>query len=391
MTNNRVLFVDDEPHVLEGLRRNLRKDFAVHTVTSGQDAIALMRESKEPFAVIVSDMRMPGMDGVQFLSQAKQIAPDSVRLMLTGNADQDTAVKAVNAGEIFKFLNKPCERSELETALAQAVRQFELLSVEKELMVKTVKGSIEVMAEVLALAKPLAFGRVKRVRALCQKIRQAMGLPHSWELDSAALLSQLGCISLPESLLEKVGRGARLQAREMEEFMSHPQKGFELINKIPRLGRVATIVAYQHKNYDGSGTPQDGLKGEGIPLAARILRAVLEFDEKKCAGATDKQALEHLRRQREFFDPRVLEALAACLSKAEEDVLLNVGVGELIDGMVLVEDVASDKGVLIACRGLEVTQTVREHLRNWQHKGGLDRKLLVRIPKGTRIDLLTTH
>lgn len=104
--NNRILFVDDDPNILKGFQRNLRKDFTVSVAEGGQQALELI-QSSEPFAVIVSDMQMPGMNGAEFLYAAKKISPDSVRMMLTGNADQQTAINAINKGDIFRFINKP--------------------------------------------------------------------------------------------------------------------------------------------------------------------------------------------------------------------------------------------------------------------------------------------
>ncbi|WP_457577163.1 response regulator, partial [Desulfomarina sp.] len=121
MTNETILFVDDEVNVLQSMKRQLRKRFTVLTSESRADALALLKK-QGPVAVIVSDMRMPGMDGIQLLSQVKALYPDTVRIMLTGNADQETAVEAVNTGQIFRFLTKPCSMSVLVSSLALALR-----------------------------------------------------------------------------------------------------------------------------------------------------------------------------------------------------------------------------------------------------------------------------
>ncbi|MBU0961171.1 MAG: response regulator, partial [Proteobacteria bacterium] len=138
---DKILLVDDEPNVLQSMQRQLRKRFNITTAESGNDALAKLKE-QGPFAVIISDMRMPGMDGVQLLSRVKSTFPDTVRIMLTGNADQETATEAVNVGQIFRFLNKPCSTAVLATSIALAVRQYNLITAEKELLNKTLKGSI---------------------------------------------------------------------------------------------------------------------------------------------------------------------------------------------------------------------------------------------------------
>ena len=137
----KILLVDDEPNVLQSMQRQLRKRFKIVVAESGFEALAALK-NKGPFAVIVSDMRMPGMDGVQLLSEAKDIFPDTVRTMLTGNADQETASEAVNTGQIFCFLTQPCSTAVLATSFGLAVRQHTLLIAEKELLNDTVKGSV---------------------------------------------------------------------------------------------------------------------------------------------------------------------------------------------------------------------------------------------------------
>ena len=134
--SDKILFVDDEENILQSIKRELRKRFEVFTACGGTEALDVLRKDG-PFAVIVSDMRMPVMDGIQLLTTVKDIYPETVRLMLTGNADQETAIEAVNKGAIFRFLNKPCPTPTLAMALALAVRQYRLITAEKELLNKT--------------------------------------------------------------------------------------------------------------------------------------------------------------------------------------------------------------------------------------------------------------
>ena len=137
--NRRVLFVDDEPNVLDGIRRVIHKKFDVSTAVSGAEALRLL-EAEPEFAVIVSDMRMPEMSGVELLAEVKRSRPDMVRIMLTGNQDQKTAIEAVNRGEVFKFLTKPCEAATLTAALELSLRQYQLLTAERELLTRTLAG-----------------------------------------------------------------------------------------------------------------------------------------------------------------------------------------------------------------------------------------------------------
>ena len=129
----KILLVDDDPNILQGYQRQLRKRFELDTVLSGREGLEAVA-SDGPFAVIVSDMRMPGMDGVQFLTQVRETASDTVRMMLTGNSDQQTAMDAVNEGHIFRFLTKPCNTDTFAKALEAALEQYRLITAERELL-----------------------------------------------------------------------------------------------------------------------------------------------------------------------------------------------------------------------------------------------------------------
>lgn len=377
--NKKILFVDDEENVLAGLRRLLHKSFDIYTAQGPEAGLEMLHSSLE-FSVIVADMKMPGMNGIEFLLQAQQLSPDSVRIMLTGNEGQQTAVQAVNTGEVFRFLNKPCERDLLVNTLNLAVRQYQLIRAEKDLLNRTLKGSINALCDVLSIAKPIAFGRVKRLRDKCNQVAKQLSRTPSWEFDTAVLLSQLGCINIPQEILEKVSRGESLGREENKEYLRHPEKGAQLIQKIPRLKKVAKIVAYQHKSFDGSGFPYDECKGDNIPIEARILNAVLAFDGKKNAGWSDTAALEALHKQAAKFDPNVLKGLANCASKSKQ-ITVRVNINELCNGMVIEEDVLSESNALLLCRGSTVNTIIREHLIEFKKNGVLDKQILVTHPE----------
>jgi response regulator RpfG family c-di-GMP phosphodiesterase len=379
MTKARVLFVDDEPNVLNGIRRSLRNDFDVHTAASGKEALQIL-EGDEPFGVVVSDCRMPEMDGIELLQRCSKVSPQSVRIMLTGNLDQETAVKAVNTGDVFKFLNKPCEADALKQVIGQAVRQYELVTAEKELLEKTLKGSIKVLADLLAIVKPEAFGRTARLRRKVRDVSKHIDGARLWELDAAALLSQLGCINVAPEILDKVQRGDVLSEREAADFAAHPLLGAELIGRIPRLGRVANIILYQNKNYDGTGFPLDDVAKDEIPLEARVLHAVLLHDELRQQGRSEAAILDKLKRTPDQVDPRVLEALVKAADLSDTADVIRVLPSELVLGMVVQEDIHTDQGVMLLCHGQEVTPAIREHLVTFQNLGSLTKRVLVAKP-----------
>ena len=375
----KVLFVDDEPNVLQSIRRSLRKSFDVDTAEGGQEALDKMAANGS-YAVIVSDMRMPGMNGVEFLSEAKKRAPDSVRMMLTGNADQQTAVDAVNHGDIFRFLNKPCGPEDLASALQSGIRQHELITAEKELLEQTLRGSIDALANVLALSNPEVFGSTSRSKNRIHKIVEHMKLEDNWIFESAAMLCKIGCIAVSEDLVRRKVTGHKLDAEEYAEFAEHASIGAKLVTTIPRMDEVARAIQYQEKCFDGSGYPKDSVRGEDIPLGGRMLKVVIDYDALEASGAQMADAIERLKSKPERYDPQVLAAFEASMQVDEGLVVSTVSIMQLDDSMVVAEDLKTAEGVLLIAKGQETTLSVRRHLQKYRDKGLIGKDIIVRHP-----------
>ena len=172
---DRILLVDDEPNVVEAYHRRFRKQFQIHSALGGQEGLDMLT-AQGPFAVVVSDCRMSLMDGIEFLTRVRDLAPETVRMMLTGNTDLDTALEAVNRGEIFRFLTKPCPPDTFANALVAGIRQYQLIHAEKELLEQTLTGSLNALADILSLVDPEAFGRASRLKRYVRKLAQHMRL-----------------------------------------------------------------------------------------------------------------------------------------------------------------------------------------------------------------------
>ncbi len=375
----KILFVDDDPNILAAFERQLRKDFSVRTALGGEEGLRAVA-THYPFAVIVSDLRMPGMDGIQFLSRVRQATADSVRMMLTGNADLSTAIDAVNQGNIFRFLTKPCEQQTLIKALSDGVRQYQLITAERELLEKTLRGSIKVLSEILHLLNPEAFGRASRITRYAREIASAMGVSGIWQIETAAALSQIGCVILPEAALKKLYRGQELTGEESQLFAMHPCIGSDLLSHIPRMKTIAKIIADQEKNFDGSDSPQESNGGEEIPLGARILKVVLDFDTLKARGVSNSEASGKMAKSTGRYDPDVLSALRRILAAELHDEERTVKSNELVDGMILAQDIRFLDGRIFVGRGYEVNLTLRERIKNFSQKPGLQEPVRVTVP-----------
>ena len=198
----RVLFVDDDSEVLDAYKRAFRKSFSLETAVGPFDGLAAIAD-RGPFAVVVSDLRMPGMDGIEFFAQLKSRFPDTVRIMLTGYADIAAAMSAVNQGHVFRFLAKPCTEKDMEEAISMGVRQYKLITAEREFIRGTLKGVIKVLTDLLAFSTPTAHERCIRMKRLVVDLGRAMDMQDPWRLELAVMLSQIGFLILPDKLLLK--------------------------------------------------------------------------------------------------------------------------------------------------------------------------------------------
>jgi response regulator RpfG family c-di-GMP phosphodiesterase len=360
--DERVLFVDDEKNVLEGLQRRLRKEFDITTALGPGEGLDAVRNNG-PFAVIVSDLRMPGMDGIRFLVQVRKIAPESVRMVLTGYADLDSAVEAVNEGHVFRFMTKPCDQETLTRVLRLGIDQYRLVTAEKELLQKTLKGSIRMLTDVLSLVNPEAFGRASRIKRYARDIARQLELPDAWRVETAAMLSQIGCVVLTEEVMTKITKGLPLTEEEKQAYDMHPGIGAELLSRIPRMQEISRIIAYQEKGFDGRGVPtQDPRCGEDIPVGARILKVVLDFDRLEGKGVPRANAFAALRKRSKSYDPSVLDAMEALLGMEARHRRMELKIRELRAGMVLDQDINTVEGQLVISRGQELSRILLSRL-----------------------------
>lgn len=374
----KILLVDDEPNVLSAYSRTLRRQFSIATANSGAEALEIMA-SDGPFAAIVSDMRMPEMDGLQLLTAVKQKHPDTVRVMLTGNADQQTAIDAVNQGDVFRFLNKPCPPETMANTLDLAIKHYQLANAEKELLESTLKGSIEALSEVLQLTNPEVFGRTTKIKNLMKSCAEVLQLDNIWELETTAMLCQLGYVSLPEELVSKSSNPSSLSREESTQFYQHSRLASELIGKIPRMENIAESIRYQHNHFDGNGPSMDNIKGEALPIGARLLKVVLDFDNFERNGLDVELALAKLQTNAAAYDPKVLAAFAETLAISSEKQIKEISVAALDSSMALAQDIHTRNGMLLACKGQPITDSLCERLSNFWRNGQISEKINVML------------
>jgi len=375
----KILLVDDDSNILDGYRRSLSREFVMQTALGGQQALDLIAE-KGPYAVVVSDMRMPGMDGIQLLSTIKAQSPDTIRVMLTGNSDMDTAIDAINEGSIFRFLTKPCSKDIMAKTLTAALVQYRLVTAEKQLLEQTLSGSIQVLTEVLSLVNPAAFSRAERARRYIHHIVTSMKLPNVWQYEVAAMMSQLGCVTLPPETIDAVYSGEKLLPSEQAQYDAHPSVAYDLLSKIPRLEPIAWMIEHQNRQLPEAG-PGDSQPVD-IRQGSEILRLTLAYEKLIHKGVSRTEAVHTLTRQNQNF-PNFFQALVTLDPNAEESEIRKCRTENLVPGMIIQQEIRTPDGVLLVAKGQQVTAPLVLKLKNFHARRAITGDVTVSMPTTT--------
>jgi response regulator RpfG family c-di-GMP phosphodiesterase len=380
----RVLCVDDDQLVLAWLNRLLRFRFDVHVTTAPIHALKMIDEAVDaPYAVILCDLEMPGVNGIALLRRVRELAPDTARILLTGHANIDSAIGAVNDGAVFRFLTKPCDADTLVSAIAAGAEQHRLAIAERVLLQQTLHGSVKALCDILTLVSPTAFARGTRLKRYVARVAAALGVTNQWEIEIAALLSQLGTVSLPPELVDKLHAGRALDSAEQLRVDAIPSIAASFIAEIPRLDEVCQMLLFQSTWFDGHGSPRAGVHGTLIPLGARILKIAMDLDMLEAAGMAPHVAIVVLASRSAAYDPKVLAAFRdSILQDAEPVQSREVRLGDVCAGMVFATDVVGPNGLLLAVRGQEVSRALTERLRDFWSGSLLDQEVVVMLPVG---------
>ena len=379
--NNKILCVDDEESILKGFQLNLRKDFELHMASNGAEGLEVF-DRERGFALVLSDMRMPEMNGATMLSEIKKRDHEVVTVLLTGHTDFESAMAAVNEGNVFRMLSKPCPPDTLIKVLNAGLEQHDLIKSKRILLDKTLRGAVDALAQSLSTAKPLFFGRAQRVRRLANELADMLNVPNRWRVDVASVFSQLGYISLPESVCEDVYHKKDLSPEVKKLVKKLPGDIQNLIGKIPGLEEVDAIlqkidVQYRYEKDDGKGTR----------LLASILRVSLDFDFYEELGHDRSVIVQTLKARKDEYDPLVTNSLSNLLVVAEQKFQLEeISIKNLEVGMRLAQELRLDDGFLIASCGADVDRQLLKVIRNYNScyaESPFPIKLQVTVPVGS--------
>lgn len=402
----RVLAVDDEPSILFALRRLLhRHGFDVLLANSAQEGLEML--AHQDVDVVLSDMRMPGMDGAEFLEQVFLRWPQTKRILLTGYSEVNATVAAINRGKIWRYIAKPWDDEDLLLAVRQAIGHRRLMDENVRLQALTTTqndelkqlnaelearvaartqalqqaladlhqafvGTVRVFANILDLRGGMLAGHSRRVADNARKVAQRLGLSdqEAQEVFLAGLLHDIGKIGLPDATIERPFNNLGPEVRA--EVMKHPEKGETLLMPVRRLSGVARLVRHHHEHFDGTGFP-DRLSGMEIPLGARILAVVNDFDAVQIGTLVARPLrpadalrfiVENAGRR---YDPAIVDTFSKVLAdetQADEFAEVPLRPSSLQPGMRLTRDLLHHEGYLLLARDHvlsqpEITQLLR--------------------------------
>jgi response regulator RpfG family c-di-GMP phosphodiesterase len=425
-----ILCVDDEPSILSALRRLFRANgFQVIAAESGQHGLTLLET--ESVDLVISDMRMPEMDGVVFLEHVRQRWPDILRLLLTGYADVTSIMGAINRGEIYRYIAKPWDDNDIiltvrgaleKSALEREKKRLEALVLVQNEELKAHNANLEIKVEertreikqanlalhganerlknnfltsikmftgLIELRDKRLAGHSRRVAELARRVAQEMGLDNrqAQEVFVAGLLHTIGMVGFEDHLLDTPV--ASMSARQKEAFRKHPARAEELLMPLQELKATVEIIGAQLERYDGSGYP-NGVAGKQIPLGARILAFASDYDslqlgilEPRPLSPEQAQAFMVQRRGHQY-DPLVVDAFAAMyrdpvhLSEVEvSPQTKSVQSRELQTGMVLSKDLISPGGLLLLTAGHVLDAAVIRKIVSFERS--IEQKLVAEI------------
>ncbi len=412
-----ILFVDDEKGVLQSLRRLfIDENYEVLLANSGEEALEILKYHFN-VGVIVSDQRMPGMTGVDFLKRAKQIAPDSLRILLTGYADINAVVDAINKGGAYRYITKPWKDDDLIQTVREAEKYYSLSRRNRELQTvvekqnaelkhwnseleymvqeqtlelqknnkiledlnvslkRNFKNTIIVFSSLLELRDKKMINHSKNIAEISVKIARAMKLPgiDQEAITVSSLLHDIGKIGIPDIMLLK--EFEEMDDREKKEYMLHPVRGQAAIDSVPTLRKAGILIRHHHEWFNGEGFP-DSLAGEGIPLGSRVIAAADYFERTIRKMETDNDAAVALSHVKESIgsriDPQIYPYLESAVHEMYAKMRANAGMAEkelsvndIREGMLISRDVKSGTGVNLLARGTVLDTINIEAIRRY--------------------------
>ena len=395
--NKRILYVDDEPALLSAFTSLMRKEGVETHVLQDSTQIENTLKSKGPFAVVFSDQRMPGLDGVGVLEAVGRLHPSTVRVMITGYADHSDTLRAINVGGIVHYVTKPWQDDDLRRLSSDCIARFNLVQENRFLMEElaatnislaeildgTVSETVRILGDLVEFVNPEAAAHAGRFRQLGKVVLNlwpSIGREEKWNITRAIDLCFLGVAVLPAWIQVSLNKQGLAALDRFPVARNHHLLAAGLIKEIPRFGEVSRILRLQAKDYNGYGEPLDEhMRGEEIPFGARLLHILFELDRQTTANFKGREVLQRMKEQPSKFDTAIImRMLEGPDSHPAQEVDVELDVGALQSEMVLLEDIVSGSGHYLLRSGASLSETSINILRQWHKMDPIPHKVRVR-------------
>jgi response regulator RpfG family c-di-GMP phosphodiesterase len=362
----RILIVDDEPANARLLERILRGAGYTELITLTDSREVEQAVSESPPDLILLDLRMPYLDGFEVLETLRPLLTRGYLpvLVLTADVTREARERALSQGA-RDFLTKPLDATEVVLRVNNLVETRRLYLRERELVETTLQGSIRALTDVLTLVNPAGFSRATRAREQVSRLLEHLGIEAHWEVEVAAMLSQIGSVTLPADVLERHYFGKTLTHAEQVALDRVPRVSGKVVAGIPGLEEVDHILNALNLRFDGQGAAPGAARGVEIPWGARALKVLLDLDVLETKGCTPQAALEAIRERTGWYDSEIVGAVAEMRQvELRSRRVVEIEVTAVLPGMVLADDVRTVQGLLLVARGQEVSERLVERLRN---------------------------
>ncbi|MDP2847834.1 MAG: response regulator [Humidesulfovibrio sp.] len=364
----KILMVEGAANPLGSTNERLAKRFDMEAVVGPEEALKAVRASG-PFDVVLTDLKLAKRDGVALLTAIRTAHPQTVGILMVQRTDLDLALNAVEDGKAFRVVTKPASVDALTAHLNAGLEQYKLETAEQSFLEDTLHGAVQALTDVLSLANPAAFGRALRIRGLVHRLSKVILIPQFWEVDMAAMLSHIGCVSLPKAVLDKIAGGKDLAPDERRLFENHPTVGAGVLANIPRMALVSEIIKKQHARYDASP-----------PFGARVLKIVLDYDMLLNRGLPAPAIFTQMLGTKGIYDPEILKAFETTIPVDTGYIRRRVTMRELKANMILEESIVSVDGMLLLAKDAELNETNIYRLIESTHSFDIVEPVTVLVP-----------
>ena len=373
MNKPKILLVTTDTEFRREILTALGNAFAFTWIDNGEEALTRLARERG-FEVALSGIKLPGIDGLEFLSRVREQHPTVACIIATVDGDYETALKAINGNGVFRFLTKPCNPEDLKASIEAGVRKHRLDEQENNLWKETMNGCVKMLVEILELSYPEAIARSTRIKHRVRLLGRKMEVKPYWLLELVASLSHIGCMGMPKAILAKLEKGIELSKEESRTFSMHPVIAAQLLRNIPRMDKVAEIIRHQ-------STPCR----LNPPMASRLLRVCLEIDYLDRKGVAACDAVKLLRQHPDTYDATVVEALDKHTMPCMGASGIKVSVGDLEPGMVMSEDLVTEGGAKLLLKGQTLSEASQMRLQAFADLLGVVEPVHV-VPPQARAD-----